>query len=556
MIMARFGQDRQRRILFNWDGSDVLAFLKDDPTPEKYEKWSFDCIDGSQVDTLLYCFGSGNTAEYASDVLEWPGEADGFQFADDNSRYRCENARKLAEMGANPPEAISRACRKRGLEVFFSLRMNDTHDTFMDSEYPTFKREHPEWCLPQIRDNFANSWGDVPGRRPSTLNFAVPEVRQLKLEVIREVFEKWDFDGIELDWSRHNSHFAPGTEHANRHWLTEFTREVRKITEAGAGRLGHPVHILARVPETLHGCTMGGYDVAAWFREDLVDGLILGDMVVNVPHLHQFRDLMVNGPVPLFPSVYGYGMGYQLWDDALIRGVAASMWANGADGLATYNLYPKGEFRRRVLQQIGDPRTMDGESKRYVSPQNLKLAYTRFSRHNCPASALPAFIDVEPINQQGSVIGHAVWADLEVADDVPVLAEQGKVDTVELTVGIERVHPQDRVYITLNGHSLTEEWNDVIAPHIKTLVWDLNADDVDGSQPGGGEVVHQEFEGVRFRPPPEWLRAGTNTVQVLLLPSDVRPRGQHDGLPPVFVTRVELYTSFKDGGARGVATHA
>jgi len=62
------------------------------------------------------------------------------------------------------------------------------------------------------------------------------------------------------------------------------------------------------------------------------------------------------------------------------------------------------------------------------------------------------------------------------------------------------------------------------------------ADDVDGSQPGGGEVVHQEFEGIRFHPPPEWLLTGTNTVQVLLLPSDVRPWGQNNDLPPVFVS--------------------
>ena len=69
-------------------------------------------------------------------------------------------------------------------------------------------------------------------------------------------------------------------------------------------------------------------------------------------------------------------------------------------------------------------------------------------------------------------------------------------------------------------------------------------------------LVHQEFEGVRFHPPPEWLRAGTNTVQVLLLPCEVRPRGQHNDLPPVFVTRVELYTSFKGDGKREVPTHA
>lgn len=539
-------KERKRRILFNWDGSDVLGFLKDEPTPEKYINWSFQCIDDSQVDTLLYCFGSGNVAEYMSDVLELPGAADGFRFMDDESRWRSENARKLAEMGANPPEAISRACRERGLEVFFSLRMNDTHDMGIDSEYPSFKREHPEWLLPEVRDNHVNI--QVRGEtrpRATTLNFAVREVRELKLAVIREVFEKWDFDGVELDWSRHGSHFAPGTEYTNRHYLNEFTREVRKITEAGARRLGHPVFILARVPETLHGCTVGGYDVAQWFRDGLVDGLILGDMVLNTPYMSQFRDVMGGNPVPLYPSVYGYGKGYPLWDDATICGVAANLWAAGADGLATYNLYPRGEFRRNVLRQIGDPRSLEGEDKRYISPRNQLVSYIRFSRHNCPASALPARLNLGGMNPWVDYTPSTVWADVEVADDVAALAAEGKVRKLELVVGIRDVRPDDRVFISLNGHSLTEAWEDDVAPHIETIAWDLNADDVHGSQPGGEETTHVEFPGLRFEPPAEWMRKGTNTVQVLLLPTGCRARYETSDLPPVYVTRVELFTGFR-----------
>jgi len=115
----------------------------------------FDCIDGSQVDTLLYNFGSGNVAEYASKVLPWPGEAYGFQFDDETSRLRYVNAKKLADMGHNPPVVISKACRERGLEAFVSMRMNDTHDAFMPSERAQFKLDHPEWLLPQLRDNFS-----------------------------------------------------------------------------------------------------------------------------------------------------------------------------------------------------------------------------------------------------------------------------------------------------------------------------------------------------------------------------------------------------------------
>ena len=543
--MSKYRGHKKRRILFNWDGSDVLSFLGDNPTPERYLDWVFHCLDGSQVDTLLYNFGSGNVAEYASDVLEWPGEADGFRFSDDNSRWRYENAKKLADQGANPPEIISRACRERGLEVFFSMRMNDIHDGWMTSERPSFKRKHPEWLLPQLRDGHTFRQDGVC--QATSLNYAVKEVRDLKLEVIREVFSKWDYDGIELDWSRHHNHFLPGTEFENRHHLTEFTREVRQIAEKGAARLGHPVHVFARVPETIQGCQKGGYDVIQWFKEEIVDGLILGDMVVCLPFLHQFREFMGKKKIPLYPSVYGYGMGYGLWDDAVIRGIAANLWAAGADGLATYNLYPRGEFRRNVLKQIGHPDSLSGQNKSYFCPRNQLQVFTRFSRHNCPASPLPVFLNVSFIANYSDYIPHTVWADIEVADDVKAAAEQGKFDKVELLVGIRDLLEDDRVLISLNGHSLTEDWGDVVFPHIETVTWDINSRERERVVPEVGDPndIHLEFPAVRFQVPPDLIRKGTNTVQVLLLPTEKRPRDKKNNYPPVFISRIEIFTVFK-----------
>ncbi len=485
-------------------------------------------------------------AEYQSDVLEWPGEADGFRFADDNSRWRYENARKLAEQGANPPALISKACRERGLEVFVSMRMNDTHDSWMASERPSFKRQHPEWLLPQLRDGFANQQ-EVPGCVATTLNYAVPEVRDLKLAVIREYFEKWDYDGIELDWSRHNSHFVPGTEYDNRDILTEFTRTVRDTAHAAAIKWGHPVLVFARVPESFHGCTVGGYDVVQWVKQGLVDGLILGDMVVCVPYLGEFHAAMGEDRVPLYPSIYGYGMGYELWDDATLRGVAANLWAAGADGLATYNLYPKGHFRREVLQQIGDPKILAAESKRYLCARNQLFAYTRFSRHNCPASALPAFLNLQPVDQHRPFIPHTTWAPIEVADDLADEKVKNAVGRVELVIGLEQIQAEDRVFVSINGHCLTDHWDHVSGPHIRTISWSLNADGAQGSQPYADSAQNYlEYQGLLFELPVTWLRKGTNIVQVLLLPSAIRTREKGNDLPPVLVTRAELCMTFQN----------
>jgi hypothetical protein len=559
------------RILFNWDGSDVIAMLGDDPTRQRFLDLVFGCLDGSQVDVLLYNLGCGNVAEYASDVLEWPGEADGFKFASDGGRRRYENAKALADAGHNPPKLVAEACRQRGLPVFVSMRMNDIHDAFLPYERPTFKRENPQWLLTELRDNSANlHLDDVPGleryrhwpdyvrerRAATSLDYSLPQVRQQRLDIIREYFEKWDFDGIELDWSRHHNHFPPLTAFDRRQILTDFTRAVRDITENAATRLGHPVQVIARVSETLHGCTVGGYDVAAWLRDDLVDGLVLGDMAVSIPYLQQFRDVTPPGRhVPLYPSVYGYGNGYKQWDDAALRGVAACMWMRGADGLATYNLYPRGDYRRKVLTQIGDPGTLDGTSKRYLSPQRYLLAYSRISRHSCPAAPLPAYLNIPHLASQRPAVDHTVWCELDVADDVAALAGAARVDRIELVVGIERLHPEDRVFISFNGRSLTKDWGDDVGTHIETIHCNVDsdvdapADTADKEAPYDGfrakVDAHPPFEGVRFEPPAELIRKGMNCVQVLLLPGNHRPDDKSHDLDPILVTRVELYTRFR-----------
>ncbi len=51
--------------------------------------------------------------------------------------------------GNDPPKVVVREAHKRGLDVFWSFRMNDIHDGHLANEFSTFKEEHPEWILGQ-----------------------------------------------------------------------------------------------------------------------------------------------------------------------------------------------------------------------------------------------------------------------------------------------------------------------------------------------------------------------------------------------------------------------
>lgn len=328
----------------------------------------FTPIEDTAVDAVFFSFGSGNVAEYQSKVLEWPGEADGFKFPESKTWHggiavdpkdQYANPKSLADAGHNPPKVIVGECHKRGLDAFVSLRMNDIHDgqhprdTWPNPELATFKRQNPDWLVEDL------DWW-------SALNYAVPQVRELKLKVIEEFFERWDFEGIELDWLRHTLYFTRGTERENGPHLTDFIRTVRRRLNRRAQRRGRPIEIAVRVPERVEWCLEAGFEVPTWIQEDLVDLLILGQGLTEAPGLSEFRSLMKNRRLPIYPSLTSYGNGYEISPDEVIRGSAANLWQDGADGLYTFNWFHYGPWRKHLLMEIAEAGRLANKDKHYT----------------------------------------------------------------------------------------------------------------------------------------------------------------------------------------------
>ncbi|HZP81238.1 MAG TPA: hypothetical protein VFB21_06350 [Chthonomonadaceae bacterium] len=90
--------------------------------------------------------------------------------------------------------------REVGISPWLSMRMNDVHNVddarcYIHSE---FWRENPE--LRRVPYRFAE-WAD------RAFDYGRPEVREYHLKLIRELAERYDFDGLELDWMRFGFHF-------------------------------------------------------------------------------------------------------------------------------------------------------------------------------------------------------------------------------------------------------------------------------------------------------------------------------------------------------------
>jgi hypothetical protein len=177
-----------------------------------------------------------------------------------------ENARLLAERGLDPYAIWIARCRQQKISPWLSMRMNDVHNVDDVDNYihSSFWRKHPEfWRVPGGR-----SWTD------RALDYGIPEVREHAMAFVRELLERYDPDGLELDWMRFGYHCRPGAEAEGVNQLTDFMREARRLTQLWSAKRGHPIQLGARVP-TLPDAARGlGMDGVAWTHEGLVDMLV------------------------------------------------------------------------------------------------------------------------------------------------------------------------------------------------------------------------------------------------------------------------------------------
>ncbi|MEO2049496.1 MAG: discoidin domain-containing protein [Pirellulales bacterium] len=140
-MLREQGRRRRRRIIFNNDGGDVAQFTAPTSVSETVETFLSQRnkqVLGTQVDSIFYSTTTTIMGTYPSDVSETSGEFGGDY---------AGNIAALKAAGHDCLTATVGFCHANKLEMFWSHRMNDIHDSFIDSLFCRFKREHPEYLL-------------------------------------------------------------------------------------------------------------------------------------------------------------------------------------------------------------------------------------------------------------------------------------------------------------------------------------------------------------------------------------------------------------------------
>ncbi len=291
-------------------------------------------------------------------------------------RKWVDNARLLFERGLDPYAVWIARSREKGISPWLTMRMNDIHDVdnpknFMHS---TFWVNHPEyWRVP----------GSTSGWHDRALDFGIPEVREHAMAYLKELFERYDADGIELDWMRFGYHFKPGKESEGCAILTQFMRDVRVLSREWSAKRGHPVLVGARVPAVPDAALGLGMDGVAWVKEDLVDMLVptpfwasidfdipieewrarLGDSAKNIT-------LAAGGEI----LIAAYPGGKQVVNSLeSARGFASAQLQRGADAIYLFNymdpapMHGGVEAYRALLEEGVSLKTLTGKARRFAS---------------------------------------------------------------------------------------------------------------------------------------------------------------------------------------------
>lgn len=228
-------------------------------------------ISSGQVTDFVAC-PCGQRTSYDSKAWEpiWAGLNEPNTGGKTNDIW-CVNAKCLFDQGIDPYAIWIRRCHEKGgVRAWLSMRMNDVHFVNITNYFrnTTFQKTRRDlWRNPRAVPG-KSAWEDM------ALNYAKQEVQDYSFALFKELVDRYDADGYELDWMRFTRHLTPGHEREEAPVLTAFMRRFRDYANAAAAKRGHPILLSVRVQTKIEEAMNRGCDVVAWASERLVDWII------------------------------------------------------------------------------------------------------------------------------------------------------------------------------------------------------------------------------------------------------------------------------------------
>jgi glycosyl hydrolase family 10 len=440
--------NRPRRIVYNDDGCHGPARN----TPQELLACRVRQVTNTQVDTICYCTGGGG--------LFWAhqpkvGEVLGAWVEEGHALYVKQMRDGLIAMkkqGTDPLAVVVDHGHKNKMEVFWSYRMNNPECSFISWGLSQRKRDNPQYIMGTKAD-FEKYPHSNPKAWYTLSDYENPEVRDHIVRIFEDVCQRYDIDGIELDFIRHPLFFRPNLEGkpaqpSHVEMMTDMLRRIRAVTERESIKRGRPILVTVRAPLSVKSCLDIGLDIRAYLEEDLMDILIAGQDYIQMAVAASLKDMVDLGhkyQVPVYallvpPKPYDrYRHDNRAWWAA-----AMNRFYWGADGIYLFNLFPTKPDER--FNQLGSVETLKGRDKIYAidNPARENVLGT-FKLVMVGPNRLPITL----------VPNSRVTAKLPVGEDIVANTPPGKTASTLLRLRVAGMVQGDKIQVIFNGHPLT-----------------------------------------------------------------------------------------------------
>ncbi|MDO5566710.1 MAG: family 10 glycosylhydrolase, partial [Planctomycetia bacterium] len=349
MSQDEYRKERDRlarvpRFSFNNDGCDVFYFpTKFAVTPQNLLDLRTTNLPNTNVTTLTYCTLSSGFGLFTHDTKT--GELLSKSF-DPTDATKKNVASDLIAGGKDVLQIMVDFCHANKLECFWSMRMNDTHDAGTRPDhfhplYPQLKKDHPEWLVGSMtKRTKSGPW--------SSVNYAIPEIRDLAVAYVEDVCKRYDVDGIELDFCRHLCYFKTVAEggvatQSEIAAMNDLMKQMRQVVDREGMRRNRPILLTVRIPDDLEYAKCIGLDFEYWMKERLADIFIGSDYF----HLNQWNYWVAFGKkynVPVYAClsesrVNKQDKRFSRGNQAAYAARSAAAWDAGVDGVHIFNVY-------------------------------------------------------------------------------------------------------------------------------------------------------------------------------------------------------------------------
>jgi len=382
------------RLLYNNDTTNTAGVVspwheEDVPFAESMLVASIEEVADKGVDAYLLSPGMGWVPWWQSDVdpdfYDWWEARTGLEVRSLGDRGYDAYVRS----GGDMVQVLVDTCRKHGIAPIVSLRLNDVHhqENYAQKNQKSlvscqFYTEHPEW---HIDPDHPQKEGYYKKRG---MDWAVKEVRDYKLSLLRELADNYELAGLELDFLRDDTLFRDdGPAETERiDLITEFVRSVRSALDRKAGNRRW---LCVRVPLELSAHPRTGLDVrrlrdagvdmfnlSGWFhttqRTDVAAvRALVPDAAIYVEMTHS------TGWHPYFLQPGSYGtIGDPRTSDHQFYTTALLAHRRGADGISLFNFvyYRSGHDRDvpvteppfHVLPELNDTEFLSRQSLHFM----------------------------------------------------------------------------------------------------------------------------------------------------------------------------------------------